>query len=201
MGENISGNGAKIDRLLLVTCGSIGIVDMPFYLTRIREIAGSIRVVMTQSATRFVPSSTMSLFCDEVYPDDAREGWHADHLGIGKWAEVVAYLPASAQTIAAVANGDCSTLAGRLAISTTAPVVFFPNMNELMWEAKSVQRNVATLRSDGHIVVDPVRGPVFETSTGKTEDGVGAPTVDVCCKLLVSIARLGKSNEGASSNG
>ena len=66
--------------------------------------------------------------------------------------------PASADILAKAATGLADDLLSTLLLSFTGPIVFAPAMNSGMWEKKSVQRNIKTLRDDGHHFVDPGTG-------------------------------------------
>jgi phosphopantothenoylcysteine synthetase/decarboxylase len=48
--------------------------------------------------------------------------------------------------------------------------VLFPNMNEVMWRNRALQRNVAQVREDGHIVVEPELRPAVELASGEVRE-------------------------------
>ena len=56
------------------------------------------------------------------------------------------------------ACGLADDLLSTLLLSFTGPVLFAPAMNSGMWEKKSVQRNISTLRADGCHFIDPQEG-------------------------------------------
>ena len=66
--------------------------------------------------------------------------------------------PASADLLAKAACGLADDLLTTLLLSFTGPSLFAPAMNSAMWEKKSVQRNIATLRGDGFHFIDPQEG-------------------------------------------
>ena len=66
--------------------------------------------------------------------------------------------PASADFLAKAACGLADDLLSTLLLSFTGPIVFAPAMNSAMWEKPSVQRNIETLRGDGHHFIDPQTG-------------------------------------------
>jgi phosphopantothenoylcysteine synthetase/decarboxylase len=54
------------------------------------------------------------------------------------------------------------------------PILFFPNMNPVMWNKKTTQRNVASLLEEGHRVVSP-SGNGWESPTGRPLDSGHMP--------------------------
>jgi phosphopantothenoylcysteine decarboxylase len=176
----------RIPGLLLVACGSIGVVELPRYLVNLSRFAAVTKVVMTRSASLIIPTSTIAHFCDEVISatSEVGDGW--DHISLADWASMIAYLPASADVLAQTANGFAGTLASRIAMSADVPVIFFPNMNNKMWLARSVQRNVRRLRSDGMKVVEPVASTVYETSTRQLSPGLAMPDPVAAGKIVHS---------------
>ena len=50
--------------------------------------------------------------------------------------------------------------------AVTCPVIVCPAMNTNMFEAKAVQRNLETLKSDGHFVIEPESGELACGTTG-----------------------------------
>jgi phosphopantothenoylcysteine synthetase/decarboxylase len=70
-------------------------------------------------------------------------------------SDVVLVLPATANTIANVANGSAGDLISATILGCEKPVFFFPGMNRTMWEKPAVQRNANQLREDGYHVPEP----------------------------------------------
>ncbi len=66
--------------------------------------------------------------------------------------------PATADFIGQIANGLSDTLLATLYLCFQGPVILAPAMNCEMWEKPAVQRNIATLRSDGVQMVGPDSG-------------------------------------------
>jgi phosphopantothenoylcysteine decarboxylase/phosphopantothenate--cysteine ligase len=67
-------------------------------------------------------------------------------------------LPATANIIGRIANGICDDLLSTVLISTRAPVVLAPAMNENMYLNPVVQDNIRKLRDRGYLFVEPERG-------------------------------------------
>lgn len=102
-----------------------------------------------------------------------------DHLTLADWADVILVAPATANTMGHVAHGLAPNLLTTVLLAASCPVVYAPAMNSVMWTGPAVQRNVATLRHDGALVLEPREG--VSVSVGRTEFGSMAnpiPTVE-----------------------
>jgi phosphopantothenoylcysteine synthetase/decarboxylase len=64
------------------------------------------------------------------------------------------------------------------------PALLFPNMNDSMWLKKSTQRHVATLRADGHTVIEPQRRPVFTLWKRENEIGLTMPPPEEATEII-----------------
>jgi phosphopantothenoylcysteine decarboxylase/phosphopantothenate--cysteine ligase len=91
--------------------------------------------------------------------------------------------PATANYLASVAHGVADDLLSILALTVTCPVLMAPAMNCEMWAKAAVQRNVAQLRSDGILFVEPGSGWL---SCGQ----VGAGRMAEPVEILQAIERL-----------
>jgi phosphopantothenoylcysteine synthetase/decarboxylase len=77
------------------------------------------------------------------------------HIQLVLWADLFVVVPATADIIGKAANGIADDLLSTAILSSPKPVIFAPAMNRVMWESRVVQRNIRTLRQDGHYVVPP----------------------------------------------
>jgi SAM-dependent methyltransferase len=84
--------------------------------------------------------------------------------------------PASATTIARIANGDFFDLVSAIALTTRGAVAIAPSMNVDMLESPAVQRNLDKLRSDGFVIVHGVPSQeVADAPAARTSIGGSAP--------------------------
>src|SRR6201989_1942451 len=118
-------------------------------LVRLAIKAGhSVRVVQTPASLNFVGQATFEgitgapRLVDEFEPDPARGAFPGDpapdhaalsHLELVRRADVYAIAPASANTIAKLANGFADNLVTTAALASPAPLVVAPAMNDRMW--------------------------------------------------------------------
>jgi len=152
-------------KLLLGVSGAISAVGISSYLLYFKNYFKEIRVIMTKNAADLIPSNTVSYFCDHVYSEDSETKKH-NHVEIARWADVFCVLPATANTVGQVANGIALNLLTTSILAHPNPTIFFPSMNELMWEKKALNRNLDLLIQDGHMVIPPTTIMAYEVSSG-----------------------------------
>src|SRR4029077_5613673 len=91
------------------------------------------------------------------------------HLELVRHADVYLIAPASANTIAKLANGLAEDLLSSCALAATCPVLVAPAMNNRMYEHAATRANVQTLRERGVGIVEPGVGRL----ASEGEEGVG----------------------------
>jgi phosphopantothenoylcysteine synthetase/decarboxylase len=166
-----------MDRLLVGVSGSVAVLNLPSYLATLRaELASEVRVIMTSAAASMMPPSTVALICDGVFLDqrpavEKKPG----HIELARWCEMFVVLPATANVIGQAANGLGSNLLTTTILASPKPVVFYPNVNDVMWSKAAVQRNVETLREDGHVVIEPDVAVAYEVDSGETRECLVVP--------------------------
>jgi len=150
--------------VLVAVTGGIAVYKVCTVVSRLAQAGADVRVLMTESATRFVtPLTFQSLSGSAV----GTSMWEADdrpdsqHIGYARWADLLIIAPASANTIAKVAAGiadNVVTLAAA-ALPADTPVLMAPAMNADMWASPIVQRNVRTVQESlGWQSVGPAAG-------------------------------------------
>src|SRR3954464_6610496 len=143
-------------------------------LVRLATGAGhSVRVVQTRASLNFVGRATFEgitgapVLVDEFERDPARGAYPGEpapshdpisHLELVRRADLFCVAPASANTIAKLANGLADNLLTSAALASTAPLVVAPAMNDRMWEHPATRANLETLRRRGATIVDPGKG-------------------------------------------
>lgn len=141
-------------------------------LVRLLVRAGiDVRVVMTEAATRFItPTTLQALSGQKVWTDlwDSDAADHMAHIELSRDRDLVVVAPATADFIAKAALGLADDLLSSLVLARECPLLVAPAMNRQMWEQPATQRNVATLRGDGVIVVGPAVG---DQACGETGPG------------------------------
>jgi len=173
-----------VARLLVGVSGGIAAYKA-VELVRLATGAGhSVRVVQTPASLNFVGRATFEgitgapVLVDEFERDPARGAYPGEpapshdpisHLELVRRADLFCVAPASANTIAKLANGLADNLLTSAALASAAPLVVAPAMNNHMYEHAATQANLELLRGRGATIVDPDSGPL----ASRGEWGVG----------------------------
>ena len=180
-----------MDRLLVGMSGSVAILNLPAYLAVLRaDLASEVRVIMTSQAARMLPPSTVALICDGVFLDqeptaEKRPG----HIELARWGQMFVVLPSTANVIGQAANGLGANLLTTTILASPHPVVFCPNVHPAMWNKAAVQRNVETLREDGHVVIEPEVATAYEVDSGEIRESLVLPEPSELVRRLREIYR------------
>lgn len=140
-------------------------------LVRLFVKAGAnVEVAMTKSACEFITPLTFQVLTkNKVHIDtfDEDEANKVQHIHLADQTDVAIVVPATANTIAKMANGIADNFVTSTLLATTAPIYVVPAMNEHMWENPATVQNVKQLVEDGKSVIEPATGFLAEGYTGK----------------------------------
>ncbi|MBW3633873.1 MAG: bifunctional phosphopantothenoylcysteine decarboxylase/phosphopantothenate--cysteine ligase CoaBC [Chloroflexi bacterium] len=132
--------------------------------------AGSrVDVVMTESAQRFIQPLTFSAITHTPVHTNAFAPWtdeHSGHVSLARNADLLIVAPATAAAIARLALGLADDLLGLIALSTEAPIIVAPAMEDRMFNHPSVRDHLVTLAERGVIVVGPDHGRLASGAIG-----------------------------------
>ena len=141
-------------------------------LTRLLIKAGaSIQVVMTENGARFVsPLTFQTLSGNPVRLTSWNDHQSRDmtHIDLTRNADALLIAPATANTLAKLANGIADNLLSSLCLARDCPLLVAPAMNRQMWHNPATQRNIAKLREDGVSILGPDSG---EQACGEIGEG------------------------------
>lgn len=121
------------------------------HLTRLWVKRGAaVQVLMTEAATHFIAPLTLSTLSKRPVLNDVHSatGWN-NHVELGLWADALVVAPASANTLAKLANGLCDNLLTAVYLSARCPVLVAPAMDVDMWHHPATQANIRRLQSYG----------------------------------------------------
>jgi phosphopantothenoylcysteine decarboxylase/phosphopantothenate--cysteine ligase len=131
-------------------------------LTRLFVKAGvDVRVVMTESACRFItPTTLQALSGKPVFTDmwDPRVADSMGHIELSRDRDIIVVAPATTDFLAKIANAFGDDLLSTLCLARRSPLMVAPAMNVEMWQNAATQRNVARLRADGVTLLGPTEG-------------------------------------------
>jgi phosphopantothenoylcysteine decarboxylase / phosphopantothenate---cysteine ligase len=148
-------------RVLLGVSAGIAAYKAAELVRRLRDAGAEVRVVLTESAARFVTALTFQALSgnpvrSSLWDESAEAAM--GHIELARWADEIVIAPASADLIARLANGHADDLLTTLCLATSAPISLAPAMNQQMWANAAVQANLSTLRTRGVRVLGPASG-------------------------------------------
>lgn len=155
-------------KILLGVSGSIAAYKTAV-LTRLLIKAGAeVKIVMTPAAKDFVtPLSLSTLSKNPVLVDLAENDSWANHVMLGRWADVMLIAPLSCNTLSKMASGLCDNLLMAVYLSATCPVVVAPAMDEDMWHHASTKANLKKITSYGNIIIPVESGELASGLIGE----------------------------------
>lgn len=148
-------------RILLVIGGGIAAYKACELIRLIRKAGGAVSCVLTEGGAQFVTPMTLAALSEaQVYTSlwDLKNETEMGHIQLSREADLIVICPATADLMAKMAAGIADDLATTLLLATDTQAMAVPAMNVRMWEHEATKRNVARLREDGVIVLDPDEG-------------------------------------------
>lgn len=161
-------NGKKI---LLGVTGSIAAYKSAFLIRLLIKAGADVKVIMTDAAASFISPLTLSVLSkNPVYSDfsksDGSGEWN-NHVEFGIWADIMIIAPATANTLAKMANGICDNLLLATYLSARCPVYFAPAMDLDMYIHPSTTRNIQRLIEYGNHIIHPEDGELASGLVGE----------------------------------
>lgn len=160
----------KGKHIILGISGGIAAYKSAYLLRLLVKAGAEVQVVMTPAAKEFITPVTMSALSDKPVVSEfftANTGeWHS-HVDLGLWADAMIIAPATASTIAKMANGVADNMLITTYLSAKAPVFIAPAMDLDMFAHPSTTRNLELLRSYGNHIIEPASGELASHLVGK----------------------------------
>lgn len=129
-----------------------------------------VQVIMTPDAQDFVTPLSLSALSNRpvlVKPFNRDDGKWNSHVDLGNWADIMIIAPASANTLAKMANGIADNLVLTTFLAAKCPVFFAPAMDLDMYKHPTTQNNVRKLISYGFKLIDSSEGELASGLIGQ----------------------------------
>ncbi len=155
-------------KIILGITGSIAAYKAAFFVRLLIKSGATVKVVMTQSATAFISPLTLSTLAKNPVITGIADGdeW-SNHVELGLWADAMIIAPATANTLAKMANGICDNILNAVYLSARCPVFIAPGMDLDMWTHPSTQGNIQKVLSYGNKLIEPESGELASGLVGK----------------------------------
>ena len=156
--------------VVLGVTGGIAVYKALDIASAFRKKDIEVRVIMTESATKFVaPLTFQSISQNMVVTDMFAEpkAWEIQHISLAQKADCLLVAPATANIIGKVANGIADDMLSTTIMACKSKVIFAPAMNTNMYENPIVQGNIEKLKSLGYEFIEPDSGRLACGDIGK----------------------------------
>lgn len=160
----------KDKKILLGISSGIAAYKAAFLVRELVKAGALVKVVMTPGAKDFVTPLTLStLSQNPVFSTffEKESGEWTNHVELGMWADLMLIAPATANTIAKMANGQCDNLLLACYLSAKCPVFFAPAMDLDMFAHPATTANIQTLVQHGNYLIDAEEGFLASGLEGK----------------------------------
>lgn len=176
-------------KIVLGITGSIAAYKSILLVRLLVKAGADVKVILTPAAKDFVSPLTLStLSKNPVLVDLFDEQSWANHVQLGRWADVMVIAPLSCNTLAKMAHGHCDNLLLAVYLSATCPVVVAPAMDEDMWLHASTKENLDKLSRFGNRIIPVEKG---ELASGLVGDGRMAEPEQIMDYLLTNFFLTG----------
>ena len=177
-------------KILLGITGSIAAYKAALLVRLLVKAGAEVRVIMTTAATDFISPLTMSTLSKNpvltgLYENDS---W-ANHVMLGRWADLMVIAPLSCNTLSKMASGACDNLLMAVYLSAACPVVVAPAMDEDMWKHPSTKNNLDRISSFGNSIIPVTTG---ELASGLYGEGRLAEPEEILAYIEKSFLSRGE---------
>lgn len=155
-------------KIIVGITGSIAAYKSILIVRQLIKAGAEVKMIMTPAAKDFVSPLTLStLSKNKVLIDLFHEDAWANHVLLGRWADLFLIAPLSCNTLSKMAQGICDSLLMAVYLSATCPVMIAPAMDEDMWHHPSTRRNLQTVEKDGCLLLPVEHGELASGLTGE----------------------------------
>jgi phosphopantothenoylcysteine decarboxylase / phosphopantothenate---cysteine ligase len=156
-------------RIIVGICGGIASYKAVDLVSKLQQAGALVDVILTEHAEDFVRPLTFSTMSHRpVYSDlwEASGRAAETHIALGEEAELLAIVPATANTIARLAHGIADNMLTAVALATKAPLLLAPAMYRDMYMHPATQANLALLHQRGAWIIEPEIGRLASGAIG-----------------------------------
>lgn len=160
----------KGKHIILGISGGIAAYKSAILLRLFIKAGAEVQVVITPNGKEFITPVTLSALSGKPVISEfftANTGSWNSHVDLGLWADAMVIAPATASTIAKMANGVADNMLITTYLSSKCPIFIAPAMDLDMFAHPSTKRNLDLLREYGNIIIEPASGELASHLVGK----------------------------------
>jgi phosphopantothenoylcysteine decarboxylase/phosphopantothenate--cysteine ligase len=175
---NIPTDLLKDKKILLAVTGSIAIYKALELLREFIKAGAKVKVVMSPSAKKFITPLTFETLSSNQVLDDTNESWanEHNHIKITEWADIMVIAPATANTVAKLANAIADNILLQCALAFSGMKILAPSANTNMLENPITQANLKMLGIANYTILDTQTKELACKTVG---DGAMAEPLDI----------------------
>ena len=176
-------------RILLGVTGSVACYKAIDLASKLTQAGAEVDVIITEAAQQFVtPLAFRSVTGRPVFSDLWTVDEHVQHVNLGETADLFVIAPATAHTMAKLAQGMADNLLTVTALAARCPVLIAPAMDGGMFVHPATQANVNTLKGWGAIIAGPGTGRMASSLSGL---GRMLEPMDLLANIRLALAKQG----------
>lgn len=154
-------------RVIVGLTGGIAAYKVVTVIRRLVERGCDVHVIASVSSLNFVGLATLEAISRNPVNVGLFDGvTEVKHVSLGQSADIILIAPATANTLANLAEGRADSLLLTTVLAASCPVIIAPAMHTEMWENDATQANTDTLVSRGYVFVGPDTGRLTGSDTG-----------------------------------
>jgi len=180
-------NLLKDKNILLGVSGSIAIYKSLELVRILTKSGANVKVIMSESAKKFITTLSFETLSGNKVLDDTNESWtnEHNHIKAGEWADLFVIAPATANTIAKLANAIADNILLQTALAYPNKKLIAPSANTNMLNNPISKANLKMLAIANYEVIDTQTKELACKTTG---DGAMAEPLNIfwqCAKELL----------------
>lgn len=143
-------------KILIGLSGSIAVYKSLELVRLFIKAGAEVKIVMSESAKKFVTPLSFETLSSNLVLDDTNESWANEHNHIksGEWADLFLIAPATANTIAKLANGIADNMLTQVALAYPRQKLIAPSANTNMLESPFTKANIKMLALANFEIID-----------------------------------------------
>jgi len=148
-------------RIVIGITGSIAAYKSADLASRLRKLGAEVNAILTEAGEKFIsPLSIQTVSGKKAFTQQDLWGskGHVVHINLARTADLLIVAPASANTIAKLANGIADNLLTVTVLASVCPVIIVPAMDAGMFKNSITQKNINLLKERGFVVIGPAEG-------------------------------------------
>ena len=157
-------------RILLGISGGIAAYKIAYLIRLLKNLGAEVKCVMTPSASDFISPLVVSTLSENPVAIEfwnKESGLWTNHVELALWADLYIIAPATANTIAKMANGICDNLLLACYYSSKSKTIIAPAMDLDMYQHPTFKRNLKQLISDAVLVILATNGSLASGLEGE----------------------------------